>query len=52
MAEMLGIGFDANRQLLIARDELENTRANASRAAARIFRSFGAGWNSTSIRGI
>ncbi len=44
--------LDADRQLLIARDQLETTRADAARAAVRTFRSFGAGWNSASIRGI
>jgi NodT family efflux transporter outer membrane factor (OMF) lipoprotein len=37
--------LDADRQLLVARDELETTRADAARAAVRTFRSFGAGWD-------
>jgi NodT family efflux transporter outer membrane factor (OMF) lipoprotein len=44
--------LDADRQLLVARDALETTRADAARAAVRTFRSFGAGWDSGSIRGI
>jgi outer membrane protein TolC len=42
--------LNADRQLLVARDELETTRADAARAAVRTFRSFGAGWDSRSAR--
>jgi NodT family efflux transporter outer membrane factor (OMF) lipoprotein len=37
--------LDADRQLLIARDELESTRADAARAAVRTFRALGGGWD-------
>lgn len=36
--------LDANRQLLVARDELNATRTDAARAAVRTFRAFGGGW--------
>jgi NodT family efflux transporter outer membrane factor (OMF) lipoprotein len=42
--------LDADRQLLTARDELETTKADAARAAVRTFRSFGAGWDTHSVR--
>jgi outer membrane protein TolC len=42
--------LDADRQLLVARDELESTRADAARAAVRTFRALGGGWDVASIR--
>jgi NodT family efflux transporter outer membrane factor (OMF) lipoprotein len=36
--------LDADRQLLIARDELNSSRANAARAAVGVFRALGGGW--------
>lgn len=36
--------LDANRQLLVARDDLDDTRADAARAAVRVFRALGGGW--------
>jgi outer membrane protein TolC len=37
--------LDANRQLLSARDELDNNRAAAARAAVGVFRALGGGWD-------
>jgi NodT family efflux transporter outer membrane factor (OMF) lipoprotein len=37
--------LDADRQLLIAEDELDANRAGAARAAVVVFRSFGGGWD-------
>jgi NodT family efflux transporter outer membrane factor (OMF) lipoprotein len=37
--------LDADRQLLVARDALDSTRADAARAAVRTFRSLGGGWD-------
>ncbi|WP_207005768.1 efflux transporter outer membrane subunit, partial [Trinickia mobilis] len=37
--------LDADRQLLVARDELDGTRADAARAAVTVFRAFGGGWD-------
>jgi outer membrane protein TolC len=37
--------LDADRQLLVARDDLDSTRADAARAAVRTFRSLGGGWD-------
>ena len=37
--------LDADRQLLVARDDVESTRADAARAAVRTFRALGGGWN-------
>jgi outer membrane protein TolC len=36
--------LDANRQLLIAEDDLPRTRADTARAAVRLYRSLGGGW--------
>ena len=36
--------LDADRQLLIARDDLDSTRADAARAAVSAFRALGGGW--------
>src|SRR6516225_6065821 len=36
--------LDANRQLLTVQDQLAASRADAARAAVRVFRSFGGGW--------
>lgn len=36
--------LDADRQLLTAQDQLASNRADASRAAVAVFRSFGGGW--------
>lgn len=36
--------LDADRQLLVARDDLDATRANAARAAVAAFRTLGGGW--------
>jgi hypothetical protein len=36
--------LDADRQLLVARDDVESTRADAARAAVRTFRALGGGW--------
>jgi NodT family efflux transporter outer membrane factor (OMF) lipoprotein len=36
--------LDADRQLLMAQDELAASRADAARAAVELFRSFGGGW--------
>jgi len=38
--------LDANRQLLVAQDELDANRADAARAAVGVFRAFGGGWES------
>src|ERR1700734_2921140 len=38
--------LDANRQLLIAQDELDANRADAARAAVGVFRALGGGWDS------
>jgi NodT family efflux transporter outer membrane factor (OMF) lipoprotein len=38
--------LDADRQLLIAQDQLASNRADTSRAAVIVFRSFGGGWES------
>jgi NodT family efflux transporter outer membrane factor (OMF) lipoprotein len=38
--------LDADRQLLVAQDELDANRAGAARAAVVVFRSFGGGWES------
>jgi outer membrane protein TolC len=37
--------LDADRQLLAARDDLENNRTEAARAAVRSFRALGGGWS-------
>jgi outer membrane protein TolC len=37
--------LDADRQLLIARDELVSNQAEAARAAVRSFRALGGGWS-------
>jgi len=37
--------LDADRQLLVARDDVESTRADAARASVRTFRAFGGGWD-------
>jgi NodT family efflux transporter outer membrane factor (OMF) lipoprotein len=37
--------LDANRQLLVARDDVESTQADAARAAVRTFRALGGGWD-------
>ena len=37
--------LDANRQLLVARDQLDASRADAARAAVRTFRALGGGWD-------
>jgi NodT family efflux transporter outer membrane factor (OMF) lipoprotein len=37
--------LDADRQLLVAQDDLAFTRANAARAAVSSFRALGGGWN-------
>ncbi|MCW3674608.1 efflux transporter outer membrane subunit [Burkholderia cenocepacia] len=37
--------LDADRQLLVARDDLDATRADAARAAVRTFRALGGGWD-------
>jgi NodT family efflux transporter outer membrane factor (OMF) lipoprotein len=42
--------LDADRQLLAARDELEDNRAGAARAAVGVFRAFGGGWDPGSWR--
>lgn len=39
--------LDANRQLLVARDDLDATRADAARAAVRTFRALGGGWDAS-----
>jgi NodT family efflux transporter outer membrane factor (OMF) lipoprotein len=36
--------LDADRQLLVAQDDLPRTRADAARAAVRLYRSLGGGW--------
>jgi outer membrane protein TolC len=38
--------LDADRQLLVARDELDADRVNTARAAVGVFRAFGGGWKS------
>lgn len=38
--------LDADRQLLVARDELDSTRADSARAAVGTFRALGGGWES------
>jgi outer membrane protein TolC len=37
--------LDADRQLLVARNDVESTRADAARAAVRTFRALGGGWD-------
>jgi NodT family efflux transporter outer membrane factor (OMF) lipoprotein len=37
--------LDADRQLLIARDQLDATRADAARSAVGVYRALGGGWN-------
>ncbi len=37
--------LDADSQLLVARNDVESTRADASRAAVRTFRALGGGWD-------
>jgi len=37
--------LDANRLLLTARDDLEQSRADDARAAVRVFRALGGGWS-------
>src|SRR5499425_797086 len=37
--------LDADRQLLVARNDVESTRAAAARAAVRTFRALGGGWD-------
>ncbi|BAN28219.1 efflux transporter outer membrane subunit [Caballeronia insecticola] len=37
--------LDADRQLLLSRDELDASKADAARAAVRTFRALGGGWN-------
>jgi outer membrane protein TolC len=37
--------LDADRQLLIARNEVESTRADSARAAVSTFRALGGGWD-------
>lgn len=37
--------LDADRQLLVARNEVETTRADAARAAVHTFRALGGGWD-------
>jgi NodT family efflux transporter outer membrane factor (OMF) lipoprotein len=41
--------LDADRQLLVARDDLDSTRADAARAAVSAFRALGGGWDLPSI---
>jgi outer membrane protein TolC len=38
--------LDANRQLLVAQDELDANRADAARSAVGVFRALGGGWDS------
>jgi NodT family efflux transporter outer membrane factor (OMF) lipoprotein len=37
--------LDADRQLLVARDDLDSTRADAARSAVSAFRALGGGWD-------
>lgn len=37
--------LDADRQLLVARDEMNSSRADAARAAVGVFRALGGGWD-------
>jgi len=37
--------LDADRQLLVAQDQLDESRADAARAAVGVFRAFGGGWD-------
>ncbi|MBW8837549.1 MAG: TolC family protein, partial [Burkholderia sp.] len=37
--------LDADRQLLVARDDLDSSRADAARAAVGAFRALGGGWD-------
>ncbi|HKS82515.1 MAG TPA: multidrug efflux RND transporter permease subunit [Candidatus Acidoferrales bacterium] len=37
--------LDADRQLLVAQNDMESTRAGAARAAVRTFRALGGGWD-------
>jgi outer membrane efflux protein len=41
--------LDANRQLLVAQDELDANRADAARAAVGVFRALGGGWEQDHI---
>jgi NodT family efflux transporter outer membrane factor (OMF) lipoprotein len=43
---MLTDVLDADRQLLVAQDELDANRADAARAAVGVFRALGGGWDS------
>lgn len=40
------LGFDADRQLLAAQDQLALTRANSDEAAVQSLRAIGGGWGS------
>jgi NodT family efflux transporter outer membrane factor (OMF) lipoprotein len=40
--------LDADRELLVAQDDVESTRAGAARAAVRTFRALGGGWDARS----
>ena len=40
--------LDADRQLLVAQDELDASRADEARAAVGVFRAFGGGWDPSS----
>jgi hypothetical protein len=40
-----GTLFNADSQLLVARNDVESTRADAARAAVRTFRALGGGWD-------
>jgi outer membrane protein TolC len=44
-AIMLTDVLDADRQLLVARNEVESTRSDAARAAVSTFRALGGGWD-------
>lgn len=44
--------LDADRQLLVARDQLSSMRAGRARAAVGLFRALGGGWGSGSASGV
>ena len=39
--------LDADRDLLVSRDQLDTNRADAARAAVAVFRAFGGGWDAS-----
>ncbi|WP_213764944.1 efflux transporter outer membrane subunit [Caballeronia sp. dw_19] len=44
--------LDADRQLLVARDDLDSTKADSARAAVTTYRALGGGWDLSSAGGV